>query len=183
MDKPLVPDISSLEVLHRADLVKKYPASSLALTLLEMAELGVSVLISRLPSLNLLFASSNFSFPNMPAKMETRSSKGPGQALTINAQSKAQEKLLNVIDHLRSQGVSRYINLPQLIVCGDQSSGKSSVLEAVSSLKFPTKDALCTRFATELILRRNPEITSTVTRMGSMLLWGLRYSSIYMAIP
>ncbi|KAK5102584.1 hypothetical protein LTR70_000442 [Exophiala xenobiotica] len=95
--------------------------------------------------------------------METRSSKGPGQAPTINIQSKAHEKLLNVIDHLRSQGVSRYIDLPQLIVCGDQSSGKSSVLEAVSSLKFPTKDALCTRFATELILRRNPEVTSTVT--------------------
>jgi len=99
----------------------------------------------------------------MPARMETRSSKGPGQAPTINIQSKAHEKLLNVIDHLRSQGVSRYIDLPQLIVCGDQSSGKSSVLEAVSSLKFPTKDALCTRFATELILRRNPEVTSTVT--------------------
>lgn len=81
----------------------------------------------------------------------------------MNIQSKAHEKLLNVIDDLRSQGISRFIDLPQLIVCGDQSSGKSSVLEAVSGIQFPTKDALCTRFATELILRRNPEIASVVT--------------------
>src|SRR5690349_2516138 len=66
-------------------------------------------------------------------------------------------EVLNVVDALRSQGVSRYIDLPQLIVVGDQSSGKSSVLEALSGLNFPTKDNLCTRFATELILRRGPE--------------------------
>lgn len=72
----------------------------------------------------------------------------------ISIQSKSHEQLLDVIDKLRSQGISRFIDLPQLILCGDQSSGKSSVLEAVSGLQFPAKTALCTRFATELILRR-----------------------------
>ncbi len=72
----------------------------------------------------------------------------------ILLQSRDHSVLLDVIDLLRSQGVSHYVPLPQLIVCGDQSSGKSSVLEAVSGVRFPTKDNLCTRFATELILRR-----------------------------
>jgi len=72
-------------------------------------------------------------------------------------QSEDHEEVLNVIDQLRSEGISRYVNLPQLIVCGDQSSGKSSVLEAISGLNFPKKDNVCTRFATELILRRAPE--------------------------
>ena len=81
----------------------------------------------------------------------------------IVLQSKDHEELLNVIDDLRSQGISRYVNLPQLIVCGDQSSGKSSVLEAVSGVRFPTKDNLCTRFATELILRRGPDINANVS--------------------
>ncbi|EXJ76185.1 uncharacterized protein A1O5_00693 [Cladophialophora psammophila CBS 110553] len=76
----------------------------------------------------------------------------------IQLQSKDHEEILNVIDQLRSEGISKYVNLPQLIVCGDQSSGKSSVLEAISGLSFPTKDNVCTRFATELILRRSPKV-------------------------
>lgn len=70
--------------------------------------------------------------------------------------SKEQAQLLNAIDELRAQGISRHIGLPQLIVCGDQSSGKSSVLEGLTRLRFPTKDVLCTTFATELALRRAP---------------------------
>src|SRR6201990_552157 len=75
----------------------------------------------------------------------------------IPLQSRDHEEILNVIDQLRLEGVGKYVNLPQLIVCGDQSSGKSSVLEAISGLKFPAKDNVCTRFATELILRRLPD--------------------------
>ncbi|KAL7935186.1 P-loop containing nucleoside triphosphate hydrolase protein [Trichoderma chlorosporum] len=67
--------------------------------------------------------------------------------------SKEQLELLNTVDLLRSQGVSHYISLPQIIVCGDQSSGKSSVLEAISGVSFPVSTGLCTRFPTELILR------------------------------
>src|SRR5205809_1362871 len=74
-----------------------------------------------------------------------------------------QGRLLDDIDKLRLQGIGRYIELPQLIVCGDQSSGKSSVLEAISRVRFPTKDNVCTRFATELILRRTPETDVSVT--------------------
>ena len=69
-------------------------------------------------------------------------------------QSADQLELLNAIDTIRSQGISHYVSLPQLIVCGDQSSGKSSVLEAISGIPFPIKDTLCTRFATEVVLRK-----------------------------
>lgn len=74
---------------------------------------------------------------------------------SIALQSKDHRDLLDIIDKLRSKGISRYIDLPEIIVCGDQSAGKSSVLEAISGMSFPTKDNLCTRFATELILRRD----------------------------
>ena len=92
-----------------------------------------------------------------------------GDAVNVNMPSSLQSKdhgqLLDVIDLLRSQGISHYVPLPQLIVCGDQSSGKSSVLEAVSGVRFPTKDNLCTRFATELILRRGSTTNATVAIM------------------
>ncbi|KAI0970580.1 P-loop containing nucleoside triphosphate hydrolase protein [Xylaria arbuscula] len=67
------------------------------------------------------------------------------------------EALLDTVDSLRELQVSEIVNLPQIIVVGDQSSGKSSVLEAISGLSFPTKGDVCTRFATELIIRRAPE--------------------------
>jgi GTP-binding protein EngB required for normal cell division len=75
---------------------------------------------------------------------------------SLSLQSNDTRSLLDIVDSLRSHGISRYIDLPEIIVCGEQSSGKSSVLEAVSGVKFPSKDNLCTRFATELILRRGP---------------------------
>lgn len=82
---------------------------------------------------------------------------------SILLQSRDHSELLDIIDLLRSQGVSHYVPLPQLIVCGDQSSGKSSVLEAVSRVRFPTKENLCTRFAIELILRRDPQANVAVS--------------------
>lgn len=39
---------------------------------------------------------------------------------------------------------------------GDQSSGKSSVLEGLTGLSFPIASDLCTRFATQIVLRRTP---------------------------
>ncbi|KAJ4290872.1 hypothetical protein N0V90_010068 [Kalmusia sp. IMI 367209] len=65
-----------------------------------------------------------------------------------------QIQLLDLVDSLRAEGLSEFTALPQLIVCGDQSAGKSSLLEAISGVPFPRKDNLCTRFATEVILRR-----------------------------
>ena len=51
------------------------------------------------------------------------------------------------------------IVMAQVVVCGDQSSGKSSVLEAITEIPFPRKENLCTRFATEIILRRAPAVS------------------------
>lgn len=63
-------------------------------------------------------------------------------------------KLLSIIDSLRELGISDDIPLPQLVVVGDQSSGKSSLLEGLTGLSFPIASDLCTRFATQIVLRR-----------------------------
>ena len=71
--------------------------------------------------------------------------------------------LLDSVDRLRSQGISHYVSLPQIIVCGDQSSGKSSVLEAISGVSFPVKSNLSTRFPTELVLRKTSQMGVSVS--------------------
>jgi hypothetical protein len=80
-------------------------------------------------------------------------------------QSNGQRKIMDIVDRLRRTGLSGVVSLPQLVVCGDQSSGKSSVLEAITEIPFPRKENLCTRFATEIVLRRAslPSIKITIT--------------------
>lgn len=101
-------------------------------------------------SANFLFTEAEEAFNFKMASEDDKDSHNSDEVLTplIQLQSKDYEEILNVIDQLRSEGISKYVNLPQLIVCGDQSSGKSSVLEAISGLGFPTKDNICTRSET-----------------------------------
>ncbi|RDL37477.1 uncharacterized protein BP5553_04910 [Venustampulla echinocandica] len=75
-----------------------------------------------------------------------------------------QLSLPDEIDKLRRSGISDHVSLPQIAVCGDQSSGKSSCLEAISGIPFPRKDTLCTRFATELVLRKSPTESVVVVK-------------------
>lgn len=71
--------------------------------------------------------------------------------------------LLEKIDLLFACNVGEYVDLPQLVVVGDQSSGKSSVLEALTDLPFPRDSGLCTRFATQITFRRSPETQVAVS--------------------
>ncbi|TGZ77870.1 dynamin family protein [Ascodesmis nigricans] len=77
-------------------------------------------------------------------------------------QQEVQQNLMDEIDRLRSAGVNEFVSLPQLVVCGDQSSGKSSVLEAITEIPFPRRANLCTRFATQIMLRRGSVERATV---------------------
>ena len=70
--------------------------------------------------------------------------------------------LLDAIDDLRKYGIGRFVDLPQIIVVGDQSAGKSSVLDAVSGVRFPAKAEMCTRFPTEVVLRTHRQVKISV---------------------
>lgn len=81
------------------------------------------------------------SFPTMTQELKTLNLSNPAQMV--------------MIDKLRELGIGSHVALPQLVVVGDQSSGKSSVLEAIMDFPLPRDSGLCTRFATNIILRRS----------------------------
>ncbi|KLU91205.1 hypothetical protein MAPG_09727 [Magnaporthiopsis poae ATCC 64411] len=66
------------------------------------------------------------------------------------------------VDRLREL-IGNKISLPQLVVVGDQSSGKSSVLEGITGFAFPRDAELCTRYATQITCRREDYESVTVT--------------------
>ncbi|KAN0099166.1 P-loop containing nucleoside triphosphate hydrolase [Hyaloscypha variabilis] len=68
-----------------------------------------------------------------------------------------QVQLFDALEQLATLDVARDIETPQLIVVGDQSNGKSSVLEALVRSHFPVSETACTRFPIKLILRRSNE--------------------------
>ncbi|XP_014550693.1 hypothetical protein COCVIDRAFT_63844, partial [Bipolaris victoriae FI3] len=58
--------------------------------------------------------------------------------------------VMDIVDKLRCTGLNGIVELPQLVVCGDQSSGKSAVLKAITEIPFLRKENLCARFVTEV---------------------------------
>ena len=70
--------------------------------------------------------------------------------------SKSSQMLFDAIDQLQSCDASQDIDIPQLVIVGGQSAGKSSLLQSLTSIPFPVSHGLCTRFATRIISRRTP---------------------------
>ncbi|TFK69295.1 hypothetical protein BDN72DRAFT_796685 [Pluteus cervinus] len=57
--------------------------------------------------------------------------------------------LLAVIDQLRANGSQDELDLPKIAVIGNQSAGKSSIVEAISGISVPRDGGTCTRCAYE----------------------------------
>ncbi|XP_040278998.1 interferon-induced GTP-binding protein Mx2-like isoform X2 [Bufo bufo] len=71
-----------------------------------------------------------------------------------------QEKIrpcIDLIDSLRAFGVEKDLALPAIAVIGDQSSGKSSVLEALSGVTLPRGVGIVTRCPLELKLKKSAQ--------------------------
>ncbi|KAL8920804.1 MAG: hypothetical protein Q9172_004344 [Xanthocarpia lactea] len=67
------------------------------------------------------------------------------------------QRLFEAIDELRSCGADTDIGyLPELVIVGDQSVGKSSLLQSLTDIPFPVSSRLCTRFPTRIVSRRTP---------------------------
>lgn len=86
-------------------------------------------------------------------------------AATAGPQDLSSPNIIKIIDELFKCGISEYIHLPQLVVVGNQSSGKSSVLEGISKFPFPRDSGLCTRFATQISFKWSHTTNTTVKIM------------------
>ncbi|KAI6001196.1 P-loop containing nucleoside triphosphate hydrolase protein [Pisolithus albus] len=61
------------------------------------------------------------------------------------ANAQGRRALLDLLNRLRNTGVQKDIDLPMIAVIGNQSAGKSSLIESISGLTLPRSAGTCTR--------------------------------------
>ncbi|KAK7230412.1 mitochondrial fission protein, partial [Aureococcus anophagefferens] len=93
----------------------------------------------------------------------------PSTLSTVYEQRPAFRALLDLNDGLRSLGLGTQLDLPRIVVVGDQSAGKSSVLEAISGVQLLRGTGFVTRAPIELRLVRSasPGCRAVVSAEGS----------------
>ncbi|KAH7202396.1 hypothetical protein DER44DRAFT_670748 [Fusarium oxysporum] len=65
--------------------------------------------------------------------------------------------LFDAIDRLQAWGSHEYLDIPQLVVVGEQSSGKSSLLRTLTDISFPVMAGIGTRFPIRVVSRRTAQ--------------------------
>ncbi|GAX85390.1 hypothetical protein CEUSTIGMA_g12806.t1 [Chlamydomonas eustigma] len=82
-------------------------------------------------------------------------------AFATSKYSKLSTRVIDVCNQLRQLGVSNDIKLPTLVTAGNQSSGKSSVVEAIAGIPLPRSSGTCTRCPTEVRMRHEKPSATT----------------------
>ncbi|KAI5459388.1 P-loop containing nucleoside triphosphate hydrolase protein [Mariannaea sp. PMI_226] len=63
----------------------------------------------------------------------------------------------DTLGELQQLGVSHDVQLPELVLVGDQSAGKSSLMSGLAHLELPRSEGTCTRCPLHIRVSRNPE--------------------------
>lgn len=92
--------------------------------------------------------------------------------MSETSRAREQAEVLDSIDKLRQTSICAGIDTPQIVICGDHSSDKDSLLEALTQLPFPTRSPDMQCCATELVMRyaANPRVYASIRPNPSRLI-------------
>lgn len=69
----------------------------------------------------------------------------------------------DTLAQLQQLGVSHVVSLPELVLVGDQSSGKSSLMSSIGDLTLPRSEGVCTRCPIHIRLSSNREWSAKIS--------------------
>jgi hypothetical protein len=73
------------------------------------------------------------------------------ETIDIDVIGKHSKVFINAIDELRQYDIEHVVKLPKIIVVGDQSAGKSSMMSALTGTHIPRKNGTCTRCPANIV--------------------------------
>lgn len=69
------------------------------------------------------------------------------------------KKVISLVDMLRDIGLDKHLSLPKIVLLGNQSSGKSSLVQQIVGLDFlPRGVGIVTRRPLQLRMTNNPNL-------------------------
>ncbi|KAJ3550312.1 hypothetical protein NM208_g37 [Fusarium decemcellulare] len=106
--------------------------------------------------------------PPQSGGSDTRSQRDPPVSQSqstslLDVTNEREHSMMHTIEYLRGLGVESINPLPQVIVCGAQSSGKSSLLKTITGIPFHCGTYMCTRYITKVTLAYSERESVTVT--------------------
>jgi Dynamin family len=88
---------------------------------------------------------------NLPASPATMSPPEAEQDMGLQAVGRDVKRLVDTLEELRRIGLKSIdTHLPELVLVGDQSAGKSSLMSAIAEIKLPRGQSTCTRCPTNI---------------------------------
>lgn len=96
-------------------------------------------------------------FPVQSASSSGTITPSPGEGLKVLG--RGVKELVQAVQNLRHLGIEKLVlPLPKIVVVGDQSTGKSSLIEGMSEIKVPRSSGTCTRCPLEINLTESTEV-------------------------
>jgi len=93
----------------------------------------------------------------------------PPQSGLIPLLGPPSEDMINCNQKLKELGIENTIQLPEICVIGDQSAGKSSLIQALSEIKVPRAAGCCTQCPLQINLSGGEGIMSPWKRIISLI--------------
>ncbi|KAJ3297651.1 hypothetical protein HK104_000284 [Borealophlyctis nickersoniae] len=90
--------------------------------------------------------------PRSKSRSRDTHSLSADEFLENSAYAERARRLMRMVNSMRDAGAYMDLDLPTVVVCGNQSVGKSSVLEALCGIVLPRAEGTCTRCVTEVRL-------------------------------
>jgi hypothetical protein len=88
-------------------------------------------------------------------------------------------KLVTLVNQLRDAGAQASFTLPSLVVCGNQSAGKSSLLERLCGVKLPRAAGTCTKCPTEVCSQERLYIDHVSVHVSGDWLQAQAHSAVF----